>query len=92
MENLRNIDSLGRWGGDEFIIVFPKTNINEAKTILECMHRKVISKIKTIVAESSFCYGYAEYSCVDTSYVDVFNRADTVLYANKERYKETLNQ
>ncbi|CNI31545.1 sensor domain-containing diguanylate cyclase [Yersinia bercovieri] len=33
--NIREIDVLGRWGGDEFMIVLPNTQLNEAKTIAE---------------------------------------------------------
>ncbi len=33
--NIREVDVLGRWGGDEFMIVLPNTQLNEAKTIAE---------------------------------------------------------
>ncbi|MBS0054837.1 sensor domain-containing diguanylate cyclase [Yersinia sp. Marseille-Q3913] len=33
--NIREIDVLGRWGGDEFMIVLPNTQLNEAKIIAE---------------------------------------------------------
>ncbi|WP_145518415.1 sensor domain-containing diguanylate cyclase [Yersinia mollaretii] len=33
--NIREIDVLGRWGGDEFMIVLPNTQLVEAKSIAE---------------------------------------------------------
>lgn len=34
-KNLRSVDHVGRWGGEEFLIIFPKTSISEALTCLE---------------------------------------------------------
>jgi diguanylate cyclase (GGDEF)-like protein len=45
VKNIRNIDYVGRYGGDEFIIIFPNTDIKMAYNISERI-RINIEKIK----------------------------------------------
>ena len=42
-QNLRRIDTLARWGGEEFAIILPDTNVERAKIISERL-REVIEK------------------------------------------------
>jgi diguanylate cyclase (GGDEF)-like protein/PAS domain S-box-containing protein len=35
LENLRGIDCLGRYGGDEFVIILPETDVTEAEKVAE---------------------------------------------------------
>ncbi len=41
LENLRSIDYLGRYGGDEFVIILPETNLLAARQIAERIRLKV---------------------------------------------------
>ncbi|WP_315069501.1 diguanylate cyclase [uncultured Clostridium sp.] len=41
MDNLRKTDFIGRYGGEEFIIIFPHTKIQEAKRIAENIRRSI---------------------------------------------------
>lgn len=43
---LRNIDVYARWGGEEFILLLPQTELNEAKEVAEKI-RQYIAEIKT---------------------------------------------
>ncbi|KXW56731.1 GGDEF domain-containing protein [Ferrovum sp. PN-J185] len=43
---VRNIDHVGRIGGDEFLIVLPETNFNDAKIVAD--------RIRTVVSEHSY--------------------------------------
>lgn len=42
---VRTVDFLGRWGGEEFIVLLPKTKIEEAKELAERL-RKAVEEIK----------------------------------------------
>jgi diguanylate cyclase (GGDEF)-like protein len=41
MENLRDIDIFGRYGGDEFAILLPETDVNSANYVAQRLRRRV---------------------------------------------------
>ena len=46
--HLRKVDTLGRWGGEEFLIILPNTDIENALKIAEKLRKKLpIIKLKT---------------------------------------------
>ncbi|MBT4076371.1 MAG: GGDEF domain-containing protein, partial [Gammaproteobacteria bacterium] len=40
-ERIRITDSAGRYGGEEFLLIFPKTNITEVKDLLESLRQSI---------------------------------------------------
>jgi diguanylate cyclase (GGDEF)-like protein len=40
-EQLRTIDTVGRWGGEEFLAILPETTVEEAKTVAERVREAV---------------------------------------------------
>jgi diguanylate cyclase (GGDEF)-like protein len=42
MQNVRNVDIVGRHGGEEFIILFPSTNAKSAAEVAERIRRQVV--------------------------------------------------
>lgn len=86
-KKIRNSDSFGRWGGDEFLIVLPHTNINQANSLIENL-QKLISEInysfnKTLKVSCSF--GSYEYKNGD-------NLDDMIKNADKSMYEAKTNQ
>jgi diguanylate cyclase (GGDEF)-like protein len=43
-QSLRQMDIFGRYGGDEFVVLLPETNIEQAKLAAERLHKNVTSK------------------------------------------------
>ena len=89
-ENLRDIDIIGRYGGEEFLILLPNTTLNESK--------KFANRIKDIVAAHNFetvkditiSLGLVEVLQNETV-DDVFKRVDTLLYYSKEHGRNKLS-
>ncbi len=50
--HLRSTDRFGRFGGDEFLIIFDRTSTNDARIISERL-RRIITKHKTIYGDKS---------------------------------------
>lgn len=82
-ENMRETDYLIRWGGEEFIILSPNTDLNNAKVLSE--------RIRKAVEEYSFeknqkvtvSFGVTQFRQYDIE--DTFvKRADDALYKAKE--------
>lgn len=78
----RKNDSVIRWGGEEFIIVLPDTELNEALKIAESIRQKVeLHKFK-IVEKINISIGVSQKISTDT--IDSWiKKADTALYKAK---------
>ena len=83
----RNNDIIGRYGGEEFIIILPETVSIEAKIPSERL-REEISRInfkndKGEIFNIYISIGISEFSDLDKSNIDIINRADKALYYAK---------
>lgn len=83
-ETLREGDTLGRWGGEEFVIVLPEAGLDDAlgKARALCAHMVATPLINDQLI--SISCGVASVTPADTA-ESLFHRADTALYAAKER-------
>lgn len=50
-DSVRTIDILGRYGGDEFLLILPETPISEALTVAQRIRQNVINYHRNIMAE-----------------------------------------
>lgn len=82
IKHIRETDTLGRWGGDEFFIILPGVSLPEAVTSIE--------KIRSLIAAEDFnenlrvtcSFGVTEYSEGDTVST-LYKRTDIALYKAK---------
>ena len=80
-KNIRGTDYVGRWGGEEFLFIFPQTNDSDAHKITENL-RKIIEEhnfYKNIKVTASF--GINE--CKDENPTKCVSKADKALYEAK---------
>ncbi|MGB5867808.1 MAG: transporter substrate-binding domain-containing protein [Arcobacteraceae bacterium] len=78
----RESDVVGRWGGEEFLIICPHTNIEGLKTIAEKIRKEIedFKFVENIHKTASF--GVSEYKKND-QIKDILSRADKALYIAK---------
>ncbi|WP_425445913.1 GGDEF domain-containing protein [Dethiothermospora halolimnae] len=89
-KNIRSTDILIRLGGDEFLLVFPKTNINGAKKVWDRVYKsiKLFNKIEANSYNIALSYGFAQYSRDKyTSLVELIKTADNEMYKRKSYNK-----
>jgi polar amino acid transport system substrate-binding protein len=87
-QNIRSSDYFGRWGGDEFLIVLPQTNISKTKNIIETLENKLKDSDFNLDKDMkiSCSFGLAEYEKNDTL-DSLLRKADDSMYKIKNDYK-----
>jgi diguanylate cyclase (GGDEF)-like protein len=81
-ENIRKIDVLARWGGEEFAIIVPETPANRAAELAQSLRAAIEAHIFPEVGTITCSFGVAEYQPGDTAETLV-ERADKALYCAK---------
>jgi len=82
--SLRNTDIFARWGGEEFVILFKNTNVEDAKIVSEKL-REGISKLEHKVAGNiTASFGLTQYKKGDIL-EKMFKRCDDALYKAKNQ-------
>ena len=93
--NVREIDVVCRYGGEEFAIIFPETPADKA--------HEVVSRLRACIASREFCMDEAGNSVRITvssgvaifpqdggSAIDIIAKADSALYAAKRAGKNVV--
>ncbi|MEE4661443.1 MAG: diguanylate cyclase, partial [Halieaceae bacterium] len=93
---LRDVDTVARWGGEEFIFLLPETNLAGGAVVAEKL-RKTFERthftFEGNVLKVTLTIGVAAYED-GMSFEDCVNRADSVLYSGKQtgRNKVVLDE
>lgn len=81
--SIRQTDTLGRWGGEEFLIICPQTDIKSAYSIADKIRQKIEEYSFSIVGCRTASFGVASYVDDDIQET-LISRADKALYMAKE--------
>jgi len=89
---VRQIDTAARYGGDEFAVILPNTNLADAIIVAERMveavsSSKVIAKGEELSLSISVGLGQYDSDCKPE---DITSRSDQALYAAKQAGKNTV--
>jgi len=88
MEKKRAQDTFGRLGGEEFGLLLPETNLEQARIVAERIQKtweQTPSNMDSEMIYSTISIGVAETIPTDKSFDDLLRRADRMLYKAKER-------
>ena len=83
---LRDIDTVARWGGEEFIFLLPETTLEGGTVLAEKLSRVLERTHFTFegnVLSITITIGVSAY-IEGSSFEDTVNRADSVLYSGKQ--------
>jgi len=89
---LRAIDTVGRWGGEEFIAVLPETDIDSAAETAERIRDLVAAHpFEAIDGAALTCsIGVAAYPANGTSHDELLKRADSAMYEAKRNGRDRV--
>lgn len=80
-KNIRKTDLAGRYGGDEFMVIFTNTELNVAKAIAEGIRGAVAETVFADGLNVTISGGVSEYS--GETFMDLIHFADINLYRAK---------
>lgn len=94
---LRSADQIGRYGGEEFLVVMPDTDIAAARAVIERL-REAVKKLPVSneatardgAAQVTLSAGLASARDGETSIEEVVRRADLALYRAKETGRDRI--
>lgn len=81
--NLRAIDVLGRWGGEEFLTLTPDTTVQQALQLAERLRQRIEGVDIAPAGKITASFGVATYQSKESP-PDLVRRADQALYKAKE--------
>jgi diguanylate cyclase (GGDEF)-like protein len=91
-KSIRKTDLIARWGGEEFVIAFIDTNINDAHTITQKI-REAIEKDEGLkkVLGYNLTASFGLTSCTEHDNIDTaISRADKAMYEAKQHGKNRV--
>lgn len=83
-EHIRGSDILGRWGGEEFVILVPEADAEQAVTLAEKLRQAVEETAFDGVDRVTCSFGVAEREA-EEKFEDLCKRADDALYEAKNK-------
>jgi len=89
-KNVRNIDMIGRWGGEEFIIVLPQTPLEDAKVSMERLKHEINAFSFTDIGHITCSYGLCSVSTPNFEEKELITCADDALYEAKNSGKNKI--
>ncbi|MBR9885920.1 MAG: diguanylate cyclase, partial [Oceanospirillales bacterium] len=84
-QETRSTDLVGRWGGEEFLVICPNTTGQDALVCAEKLRKAVEHFLFTGVESATISLGISSYQTTDTSTDMLVTRADTALYRAKSQ-------
>ena len=81
-QNIRATDTIGRWGGEEFLLILPHTNPAQAKHVAESICATIAATVFPVVGHRTASLGVTSYDGEENE-VHMLARADEALYEAK---------
>lgn len=88
-QSIRDTDVFARWGGDEFVILLPNTDIQKAKAIVERIRKNLAESTHDTLRGITCSFGVAAYEKTDTKQ-SLLRRVDDLLLQAKAEGKNRV--
>jgi diguanylate cyclase (GGDEF)-like protein len=92
--NVRQSDTVCRFGGDEFIIILPNTSLEEGYALAERLRKIIMNKrfiLDLITLQITSSFGISVMNCMENrSIEDYYSSVDKALYLAKQKGKNRV--
>ncbi len=89
-QEIREFDLIGRYGGEEFVIILPETNLFGATTTAEKLRRTIESHTFTGVSKVTASFGVAQQRKGECE-SELIKRVDNELYSSKDQGRNRVS-
>lgn len=90
-KNIRNVDILGRWGGEEFLVICPETKIEDAIKVASHINAAIkLHKFTTYPNTVTMSLGVASFNKDIKNVDNIILNADKALYQAKEEGRDKV--
>lgn len=87
---IRNSDINVRWGGEEFIVICPNTNLSDALILAERFRKSIEKSIFITDIKITASFGVVEIKKAE-DFKELINRVDKLLYKSKKEGKNRIS-
>jgi diguanylate cyclase (GGDEF)-like protein len=89
--SLRNTDTLFRFGGEEFMVILPETDLDEAYEIADRMRLLVEKNDFGLELKTTISIGVVVFKDGD-SVDSIISKVDTLLYHSKDEGRNSISK
>jgi diguanylate cyclase (GGDEF)-like protein len=91
-KNLRKLDTISRFGGDEFTILLPETGAEAAQVVLSRMRNILLNIMETNKWPVTFTFGTVTFLKPPSSVEEMVKKVGSLMYAGKDSGMNTIEQ
>lgn len=89
-KQLRNSDTISRWGGDEFVLLLPNVSLKNAVSLLERLKGSMLLAEFGVEAKVTCSFGVVEMG-EESSFQSMLREADEMMYTGKHEGKDRIS-
>ena len=89
-KQLRNSDTISRWGGDEFVLLLPNVSLKNAIALLERLKALVLKTDFGVGIRVTCSYGVVEMG-EESTFQSLLREADALMYTGKREGKDRIS-
>ncbi len=89
-ENSRKIDTVGRWGGEEFLIILTHADLDTATSVADKLHSMIKAHDFGLEHKVTVSIGVTEFDIEKDTESTVLSRVDANLYQAKETGRDRI--
>ncbi|MFA5255497.1 MAG: GGDEF domain-containing protein [Candidatus Omnitrophota bacterium] len=91
-KNLRKLDIISRFGGDEFTMLLPETGAEAAQAVLSRMRNILLNMMETNKWPVTFTFGTVTFLKPPSSVEEMVKKVGSLMYSGKDSGMNTIEQ